>query len=133
MLAVVNLVFFSGNSHIALRDEHRFSCLKRTVAPLRTQGGFDIVRSMRNESLKLAFLLFGTVATTAPLQAAVKLGLPFSDHMVLQREKPVAVWGWADALKRLYGYTHIQDNSPSPSGLFMSIVASNHRVCIELG
>ena len=31
--------------------------------------------------------------------AAADLRLPsvFSDHMVLQREKPVAVWGWADA------------------------------------
>ena len=30
------------------------------------------------------------------LHATVRLGMPFSDHMVLQREKPVAVWGWAD-------------------------------------
>ena len=29
-------------------------------------------------------------------QAAAKFGMPFSDHMVLQREKPVAVWGAAD-------------------------------------
>ena len=28
--------------------------------------------------------------------AEVKLGLPFSDHMVLQRDKPVAVWGTAE-------------------------------------
>jgi len=47
VLAVVNLVFFSGNSHIALRDEHHFSCLKRTVALLQAQGGFDILRDMR--------------------------------------------------------------------------------------
>lgn len=26
-----------------------------------------------------------------------RLASPLSDHMVLQREKPVAVWGWADA------------------------------------
>ena len=26
----------------------------------------------------------------------LRLGSPFSDHMVLQREKPVTVWGWAD-------------------------------------
>jgi sialate O-acetylesterase len=25
-----------------------------------------------------------------------RLGSPLSDHMVLQREKPVAIWGWAD-------------------------------------
>ena len=29
--------------------------------------------------------------------AELRLGSPFSDHMVLQREKPVAVWGWAEA------------------------------------
>ena len=44
---------------------------------------------------------FLTVLVTAGLvglsaHAAVKLGLPFSDHMVLQRDKPVAVWGSAD-------------------------------------
>ena len=33
----------------------------------------------------------------APLSAAdLKLSALFSDHMVLQREKPVPVWGWAD-------------------------------------
>ncbi|MEO7414964.1 MAG: sialate O-acetylesterase [Opitutaceae bacterium] len=29
--------------------------------------------------------------------ADVKLASPFTDHMVLQREMPVPVWGWADA------------------------------------
>jgi sialate O-acetylesterase len=29
--------------------------------------------------------------------AELRLGSPFCDHMVLQRDKPVAVWGWADA------------------------------------
>lgn len=34
----------------------------------------------------------------ASLRAAdLRLGSLFSDHMVLQRDKPVAVWGWADA------------------------------------
>ena len=33
-----------------------------------------------------------------PLQAAdLKLPSVFSDHMILQRDKPIAVWGWADA------------------------------------
>jgi sialate O-acetylesterase len=30
------------------------------------------------------------------LQAELKLGSPFTDHMVLQREIPVPVWGEAD-------------------------------------
>ncbi len=33
---------------------------------------------------------------TAITHAAVRLPKIFSDHMVLQRDQPVAVWGWAD-------------------------------------
>ena len=44
------------------------------------------------------FHLLLAVAGAAFLQsgAAVRLGMPFADHMVLQRERPVAVWGTAD-------------------------------------
>ncbi len=46
----------------------------------------------------LIALLTLLLAPLAALRAAeLKLATPFSDHMVLQREKPVAVWGWADA------------------------------------
>jgi sialate O-acetylesterase len=39
------------------------------------------------------------LATLLPFaaRADVKLASPFTDHMVLQREMPVPVWGWADA------------------------------------
>lgn len=30
-----------------------------------------------------------------------RLGSPFSDHMVLQRDKPVAIWGWTDPGQRV--------------------------------
>ena len=40
-------------------------------------------------------LLFAPLGITQA--AELKLATLFSDHMVLQREKPVAVWGWADA------------------------------------
>lgn len=33
--------------------------------------------------------------------AAVRLGTPFQDHAVLQRDKPVPVWGWADPGERV--------------------------------
>jgi sialate O-acetylesterase len=36
------------------------------------------------------------VCSAAALYADVKLPGMFSDHMVLQREKPIVVWGWAD-------------------------------------
>lgn len=38
-----------------------------------------------------------TVGTTHLCAGEFRLGSPLSDHMVLQREKPVAIWGWADA------------------------------------
>jgi len=41
--------------------------------------------------------LFGLLLTACPLLAEVKLASPFTSHMVLQREKPVPVWGTADA------------------------------------
>lgn len=34
---------------------------------------------------------------STPAQAEVRVPGIFSDHMVLQRDKPVRVWGWADA------------------------------------
>ncbi len=37
-----------------------------------------------------------SLAAAATLHADVKLPALFSDHIVLQRGKPVAVWGWAD-------------------------------------
>lgn len=44
-------------------------------------------------------LIIFLLLTPQPLLhgGGLRLGSPFSDHMVLQREKPVAIWGWADA------------------------------------
>lgn len=38
-----------------------------------------------------------TAPAKKPRAAGLELGTPFRDHMVLQREKPVPVWGWAEA------------------------------------
>lgn len=47
-------------------------------------------------TLTLLSALF--LASLLPLTAAeLKLASVLADHMVLQRDKPVAVWGWADA------------------------------------
>ncbi|MGB8170570.1 MAG: sialate O-acetylesterase [Chthoniobacteraceae bacterium] len=45
------------------------------------------------------FFLAATAATLLPLGASAEVKLPalFSEHMVLQRDQVVPVWGWADA------------------------------------
>ena len=48
-------------------------------------------------SLGVALLLASIAAGAAEL----KLAAVFSDHMVLQRDKPVPVWGWADPEERI--------------------------------
>ncbi len=47
----------------------------------------------RNVLMAFAFFLFSSAVS---LDAAVKLPKIFSDNMVIQRDKPVKVWGWAD-------------------------------------
>ena len=43
------------------------------------------------------FAMFAAALSAFAAQAAVTLGAPFSDGMVLQRGRSVPVWGWADA------------------------------------
>jgi len=45
----------------------------------------------------LSILLAVLAGCSSLFAAGFRLAAPISDHMVLQREKPVAVWGWADA------------------------------------
>jgi sialate O-acetylesterase len=45
---------------------------------------------------RATLLLLVVLSAVRPLLADVKLASPFTDHMVLQREMPVPVWGWAD-------------------------------------
>ena len=53
---------------------------------------------MRHFTIKIVMTAVLLVASAglAPLMAEVTLPAMFSDHMVLQRDMPVAVWGWAD-------------------------------------
>jgi sialate O-acetylesterase len=46
--------------------------------------------------MKTAFLIFMGVASVMPLQADVKMPAIFGDHMVLQQEQKLPVWGTAD-------------------------------------
>lgn len=56
-----------------------------------------IFHSTRVSSLFRVILSALTASSTALFAVDFRLGSPISDHMVLQREKPVAIWGWADA------------------------------------
>src|SRR6188768_483139 len=47
--------------------------------------------------MKRSLCLFSVLAAAGFVQADVKLPAIFADHLVLQRGKPVAVWGTADA------------------------------------
>ena len=51
---------------------------------------------MRPTRTALIIITLFTVYLTAPAQAAVRLPHIFGNHMVLQREQPIPVWGWAD-------------------------------------
>ena len=50
---------------------------------------------MNSRFLLCPILLLLVLCTSAP-SAELKLAAIFSDHMVLQQEKPLPVWGWAD-------------------------------------
>jgi sialate O-acetylesterase len=45
----------------------------------------------------VAAIAAGVLALSAPASAAVQLPSFFSDHLVLQRDQPIPVWGWAAA------------------------------------
>ena len=47
-----------------------------------------------NLARSLSFLLM--VLLTSPVSAELKVANVFGDHMVLQQEKPIRVWGWAE-------------------------------------
>jgi len=46
---------------------------------------------------RLSWLVVVAFGFSLSLQAEVRLPKVFSDHMVLQRDKPIQVWGWASA------------------------------------
>lgn len=57
---------------------------------------FILLHQLMKNTKKIYFLLI-FVCLAQPIDAAVRLHAIFSDHMVLQRDCPVKVWGWADA------------------------------------
>ena len=61
------------------------------------------IRSLLFVSLSVVTAVFVVLAATAPEAEAATLRLArvFADHMVLQRDQPVRVWGWAEPGQRV--------------------------------
>lgn len=56
----------------------------------------------RCQALPVGLLLIATaLLPSGPLRAEVTLGSPFTSHMVLQRDRRVPVWGWADPSEKV--------------------------------
>jgi sialate O-acetylesterase len=45
----------------------------------------------------IGFLVVAAMLLSAPVSAEIKLPSIIGDHMVLQRDRAVPVWGWDDA------------------------------------
>jgi len=52
-------------------------------------------------SMRWFVLLALLLGMSSPAWTAVRLGTPFQDHAVLQRDRAVPVWGWADPGERV--------------------------------
>ena len=52
---------------------------------------------MKKSSPSWLFIAVALLAAVCRLQAAVRLSSVISDHMLLQRNVPVTIWGWAEA------------------------------------
>src|SRR5579859_7858191 len=57
---------------------------------------------------KKTCLLAWSLLTFSIIRAEVRLPRIFTDHMVIQRDRPVAVWGWANAGERVSVSFHNQ-------------------------
>ena len=51
---------------------------------------------MRKRLLSCIVSLFAVASSVSPVRADVNLPKVFSSRMVLQRERPLPIWGWAD-------------------------------------
>lgn len=58
-------------------------------------------RTKQRSGLTLTLILAGTAACGSDPAEYVRLPAVFGDHMVLQRDEPVAVWGWASPRGRV--------------------------------
>ena len=94
------------------------SLLKRSSVELKFTNPMKSKLKIKNLTSRLAGLFLLLVASAVGALADVRLPAIFSDHMVLQAECPVSVWGWAspgeEVSVSLAGQT--QTNAANASG-----------------
>src|SRR6187431_1982393 len=98
------------------------------------------INSMR-KNISIIFLFFSIMAN-----ANVKMPLLFSDGMVLQRNKQIPVWGWADANEKVTIHFNKQNktiqadaagkwmvnlNAEKEGGPFELIITGKNKIIIK--
>ncbi|MBE7173180.1 MAG: beta galactosidase jelly roll domain-containing protein [Williamsia sp.] len=63
--------------------------------------------------MKKCFLLIFLLATTGCCMATIRVSKIFGDSMVLQRDRPIPVWGWADPNEKVTVQFHGQTKTVS--------------------
>jgi len=66
-----------------------------------TNDSEKIIEIMKNRVFRRWVLTVLLLGGTCSLRADVRLAVPFQDHAVLQRDRPLPVWGWADPGERV--------------------------------
>jgi sialate O-acetylesterase len=59
------------------------------------------IEIMKNRAFRRWIFTALLLGGTCSLRADVRLAVPFQDHAVLQRDRPLPVWGWADPGERV--------------------------------
>ncbi|MBL7221746.1 MAG: hypothetical protein ISS69_16675 [Phycisphaerae bacterium] len=68
------------------------------------------MRNRKSGLFVMAALCVVAIVSVAP--AAVKMPAVFNNDMVLQREMPVPVWGWADAGRQMIVVLDVRSVGP---------------------
>ena len=68
-----------------------------------------------NVRTMLSVLTAALVLVQADARAAVKLPKIFGSHMVVQRDKPVTVWGWPRPMRRSPSTSPATKRRPRPT------------------
>jgi sialate O-acetylesterase len=91
-----------------------------------------VPKPSRNRRLSWAVISILPISLIAfwglPLRAQPVIPHLFSDHMVLQRDEPIVVWGWADPGEKISVTLGVntQESTPSAGGLWRVVLPAMH-------